>query len=485
MPDSMPWIGDAPPAPSQSAASAVILEIARSKGLQELRQCLRSSCANASKLHAPLHAIERWLLMSKWEEALAETNGRPVADALFAASGSTPIADAGLASDLERAGLSQHQVAGIVLRVQEKSVALAERMAKLARRLASAGEPAPSPVVCEEVLEEQGGAMVQLHVVSPPAKQGGGASQEDQGEVVSEQDSGMTVLVTSSCFEKLRTLYFRQHATLYLQQDGQRSDWDTTAREDSFRARAFCCLLRYHSLGGAGFQAGLGANVFRELQGSLGCNFELFASPLNCFYGPHCSAFADVDAPFGSRGSCATFAPRTGSYEVNPPFVPAIMDAMADRLLALLVEAQAARHCLSFVVVLPGWTDNAGYRALSEAAPFLRASLLLAAVDHGFVDGAAHRRQRSHRQSPYDTRLFVLQTDAAAAQWPADSEVLTRLERTLAACTPSEDDLKVVPTSERVHRSGAARSQGRRKMKRAGKKTKAWQASKHRPKGAR
>ena len=65
------------------------------------------------------------------------------------------------------------------------------------------------------------------------------------------------------------------------------------------------------------------------------------------------------------------------------------------------------------MVVVPGWTEGAGW-ALLEASPFLRFKLVVAAADHGFCDGASHQRKDPYRQSPYDTAVFVLQTDAVS-----------------------------------------------------------------------
>ena len=42
-----------------------------------------------------------------------------------------------------------------------------------------------------------------------------------------------------------------------------------------------------------------------------------------------CSAFADVDAPFGSCGDFFSARFAEGSYEANPPFVPALIDRPA------------------------------------------------------------------------------------------------------------------------------------------------------------
>ena len=92
------------------------------------------------------------------------------------------------------------------------------------------------------------------------------------------------------------------------------------------------------------------------------------------------------------------------------------MTATATHIEALLSAAAAATvgvHALSFVVFLPGWQEGGGYQKLS-ASSFLRRRVLIAAADHGYCDGAAHQRQDPYRFSPYDTAVFVLQTDKAS-----------------------------------------------------------------------
>jgi len=50
-------------------------------------------------------------------------------------------------------------------------------------------------------------------------------------------------------------------------------------------------------------QGALPLSVFECLNRVFGVTFECFASPLNCFFKQYCSAFADTDSYFGSRGS--------------------------------------------------------------------------------------------------------------------------------------------------------------------------------------
>lgn len=82
------------------------------------------------------------------------------------------------------------------------------------------------------------------------------------------------------------------------------------------------------------------------LHSRLGVQLECFASPLNCRFDQYCSAFPDVDAPFGSLGSFFSFAPKEGSFEANPPFVPDVMLA-AVRHAEFLLERSSCQFDLT------------------------------------------------------------------------------------------------------------------------------------------
>ena len=133
--------------------------------------------------------------------------------------------------------------------------------------------------------------------------------------------------------------------------------------------------------------------VQETLKARLGVTHECFASSLNAFFPSFCSAFLDTDAPFGSVGSFWDWTPdlaRGGSFEANPPFVADVMLDMAIKFDALL--AREGSGPLTFVVVVPGWLDDAGIRLLI-ASPFKRFQLTVPKDDHGFCDGAQHQRR--------------------------------------------------------------------------------------------
>jgi phosphorylated CTD-interacting factor 1 len=194
---------------------------------------------------------------------------------------------------------------------------------------------------------------------------------------------------------------------------------DSVSSRDAFHSRLFALLLRYKSIQGYGFQSGVGPRVFATLRDTVGVTFEAFASPLNCFHTKgFCSAFPDVDAPFGSRGdffkAAARKTFRRGAIQVNPPFVGGVMTRAAEAIEKALVDADTHDAPLSFVVFVPGWTDEKAWSALTGSR-FLKNTFVVAAADHGYCDGAAHQRKASFRSSTYDTGVFALCSRKAEA----------------------------------------------------------------------
>lgn len=521
LPGSVPWdprdaniavpaagqsamVAPSQPAQKKSLASAVASEMERARQLLNLRQEFRDGCQQNGVNAPPMNTIERWLFLCKWHESQS-----PSADVepLLPAGKAAAAVDATLAADLSRAGMARERARELAKSLRATAARAAVTIRQIENQSNSSASIRRLPSV--QMTRLEGGifrlTLQPLHVragePSDNDDDGGSLDSGDEGDDGGDMsgtasDGGQTVSVdvTEACVDKLRVLFARGRPSDGGKAGERRGEGTEQGKpasrkrkqmcrdqggngqeeedEADFRARLFVCLLRYRTVGGLGFQAAIGGTVFVALQTLLGCNFEVFASPLNTFYGFFCSAFPDVDSCFGSVGPFGAFAPVRGSYQCNPPFVPYIIDAAASHMLELLEAAQAASEPLCFAVIVPGWTDCVGYRALAEASPFLRRSLLIAAADHGFIDGGQHARRRSYRESPYDTSLFVLQTDAALARWPLTDEGMQQLEHAFASCTPSAEDLANVSTSERVHRGGAARKK-RRKMKRAGKQTKA------------
>ena len=314
----------------------------------------------------------------------------------------------------------------------------------LARELRDAGAaPAQASKACRQLgLEAQKALQWLVHQPPPTATKvsvgaaapgvapggGGGGGATTMMQV---RAGSVALPLTRAHHDKLRELHDRAAA-----RGGGGGD---------FRGALFSLLLRYDSLGGDGFQAALNANAFGVLRRRFGVDFECFASPLNCRYDRFCSAFADVDAPFGSCGSFFdAFAlppaapPPEGCYEATPPFVPALVEAMARRMNALLTAADGSRRALGFIVIVP---ENAAHAlpALTESL-FLRRTLRAENRRHDYCEGAQHKRARLHRAATCDTAVYFLQSAAAAARWPAVDDACAELLVALSDARPRAAD---------------------------------------------
>lgn len=208
--------------------------------------------------------------------------------------------------------------------------------------------------------------------------------------------------------------------------------------DPAFRACVFCALQRYESLGGAGLQAALSPRAFDVLRDAFGVRAECFASPFNCRYDTFCSAFPDVDSPFGSLGD---FFDRfgggggeeeeerilEGSFEANPPFVPSLIDRMANTMNAALRAAEKRRSALSFVVIVPAWSEGKSSDALTKS-PFLRRTLIATNRKHEYCEGAQYKKPAGQlRKATCDTAVYCLQSDAGSHRWPATDAACNRL----------------------------------------------------------
>ena len=242
-----------------------------------------------------------------------------------------------------------------------------------------------------------------------------------------------------------------------------------SAGRTAFHARLFALLLRYKSIQGYGFQASVGPGAFETLRDAIGAGTSV--SRLRSTRFPRFfSAFPDVDAPFGSCGDFFAGAARLkrGCYQANPPFVGHVMSAMARAMHAALDVAERDDQPLTFVVFVPGWTDEPSWSALSES-PHVRSKFVVAAADHGYCDGAAHQRKASFRGSSYDTGVFVLQSSRAAAS-AAGRRVVASLAPASAARTSASNRGKppgsVGPATTRLPAAvGDAAAGGRKKRK--------------------
>ena len=236
----------------------------------------------------------------------------------------------------------------------------------------------------------------------------------------------------------------------------------TSTLLNRFHNDLYILLSRYYALQGHGFQAACPEDVFQVLKTSkLNAEYELFASPLNCFYGPssYCSLFPEIDCKFGSLGSFWNFVPSLkfgGSYQCNPPFVHNIMELMVERIHKILnndlsvlqsrstnnnntntQQQQQALPPLSFTVIVPAWLEDTSYIKLMNST-FLTKHILISVKDHGFCDGAQHQRRDRYRASPYDTSVFILQNDAGQGKYKIENTFENEIRHAFSSGVPSE-----------------------------------------------
>ncbi|KAG5177695.1 phosphorylated CTD interacting factor 1 WW domain-containing protein [Tribonema minus] len=221
--------------------------------------------------------------------------------------------------------------------------------------------------------------------------------------------------VNSAHYDKLRALHAAHGSSSAQRQRSSGSSGGGARAAAPFHDALFALLLRYESLAGGGFQAAAPGDVFDVLLRRFGADMECFASPLNARYARHCTAFPDTDAPFGGACSFFDFRPASGSYEANPPFVPAVMDMMTEHMNALLRAAAAAGAALMFTVIVPAWEHEASWRRLARSPHAQRRRLLLAQRDHGYCEGRQQLRRTRYKIASAPTSVFFLQTPAAAA----------------------------------------------------------------------
>ncbi|XP_025833905.1 phosphorylated CTD-interacting factor 1 [Agrilus planipennis] len=176
-------------------------------------------------------------------------------------------------------------------------------------------------------------------------------------------------------------------------------------------------------------QASLPVTVFECLHRTFGVTFECFASPLNCYFKQYCSAFADCDSYFGSRGPFLQLKAVSGSFEAHPPYCEELMESAVDHIERLLSDSPEP---LSFIVFMPDYREptlNALLRL--ESSQFKKKQVTVPAYEHEFRHGFQHVLSRSELnvRSSHGTVIVWLQNITGYQRWgPTDERVEALLE---------------------------------------------------------
>ena len=108
--------------------------------------------------------------------------------------------------------------------------------------------------------------------------------------------------------------------------------------------------------------------IYEQFKQKYDITLEGFASPLNHYFDRFCSAFPEVDAPFGSIGS---FFNITISENIvcNPPFDELTLNTCADKLINALDANK-----INAILVCPKWED-AYFVKICKSSKYLKETL--------------------------------------------------------------------------------------------------------------
>jgi len=153
-------------------------------------------------------------------------------------------------------------------------------------------------------------------------------------------------LVSKSLYDKLCRLYRR----------------DSTERNQYI----WLVLTLYQLLDGHSLQWAVPPSVMWIFKEKFNCDTDIFASPLNTYNSKYYSLFY-FDTYFGSRGNFFT-APDSdftaGTFHVNPPFIVPVFTRTTARILELLGHAEETGNVLTFIYVMPDWTEFDTYNTV-------------------------------------------------------------------------------------------------------------------------
>ncbi|KAL1520120.1 hypothetical protein AB1Y20_023592 [Prymnesium parvum] len=299
---------------------------------------------------------------------------------------------------------------------------------ELELKLIRAGQPdGAARQVCAQLAREASRLASQLAAAAPSAGAGATAVAVEAAAAPAVGHSPIVSLTARGAVVRCSQLHLDKLRQLYTPHRKRKRHATPAAREEAFLGAAFCVLARLAALQGGepragGMQAACPAALFDALRETLGVSAELFASPLNARFPRYCSAAADVDHPFGSLGSFFSVHPKAGGFMANPPFAPALVGLMVQRMEEALREADACTRELCFVVVVPHWPDKECWRAIASSS-WTRHTLHIPQARHAYMEGGQHYRASLYRLSNHDSSMFVLQSKEALRKRPVTPEI--------------------------------------------------------------
>ena len=187
----------------------------------------------------------------------------------------------------------------------------------------------------------------------------------------------------------------------------------------------FTCLM-YSLLDGKGLQWAVPCQVMNILRHRLKCDTELFASPINNFFGKYYSLFP-FDKVFGSLGNFFA-APDshflTGTYQVNPPFIDCLFTKTTQRILKLLRIADENNRDLTFIYIMPHWEDFVTYNLVVESQYCVK-QINLRPNNHYYYQHITNNYIRAR----FGTSVIFLSTNAHCCDSGTEFDIISAFSR--------------------------------------------------------
>lgn len=189
---------------------------------------------------------------------------------------------------------------------------------------------------------------------------------------------------------------------------------------DNFKVDLMTMLMRYNTYFGidkeaVGMHGALPREVFQELE-NQGVTKECFASPLNTYAGHYCSAFFDVDEPFGSLGNFFD-QDLEGSWEANPPFSEELMMKAFQHMIKNLEKDVP----LSIAIFVPDWQHPPSDAIeFIKKSPWTKFSISVPPDQHFYLTGHQHGpdgRDLKYRP-PHASNFILIQNKKGAQAYP-------------------------------------------------------------------
>ena len=173
-------------------------------------------------------------------------------------------------------------------------------------------------------------------------------------------------------------------------------------------------------LDGKGLQWAIPTSVMSLLQTRFKCNTELFASPLNRLLDNYYSLFP-LDKLFGSRGNFFLSPDSdfvSGAYEVNPPFIDSLFLKTTLRILRLLEIAEGNDKDLTFIYIMPKWTDFETYSLVKESQ-FCIKEIILRPYCHYYFQYITN----TYIKAKFTTCIVILSTNPVLCDAACETDI--------------------------------------------------------------